>query len=133
MKLRDVAHSRTGDKGTIVNVSLIAFAERDYPRLARVVTAARVKQHFIGLITGGLLTRYAGWQYIFYLNVPIGTAALLLAPRFVPESRLETAGRRFDASGALTATGGLVPAVFKRPAILQVPARRGIGWGAADT
>ena len=34
-----------------------------------------------GLITGGVLTRYAGWQYIFYLNVPIGAVALLMAPR----------------------------------------------------
>ncbi|MGZ4350674.1 MAG: MFS transporter, partial [Solirubrobacteraceae bacterium] len=34
----------------------------------------------VGLIAGGLLTRYAGWQYIFYLNIPIGAAALALAP-----------------------------------------------------
>src|SRR3989454_6217076 len=44
----------------------------------------------IGLILGGLLTRYLGWEYIFFLNVPIGLAALLLARRIVPESRLET-------------------------------------------
>ena len=44
----------------------------------------------MGLITGGLLTRYAGWEYIFFLNVPIGAAALLLTPRVVPESRLWT-------------------------------------------
>src|SRR3954454_20980831 len=59
----------------------------------------------VGLIAGGLLTRYAGWQYIFYLNVPIGVIALLLTPRVVPESRLRTtARRRFDALGALTGT-----------------------------
>ena len=52
----------------------------------------------VGLIAGGLLTRYAGWQYIFYLNVPIGVAALLLAPRIVPESRLASTRRRFDAA-----------------------------------
>jgi MFS family permease len=52
----------------------------------------------IGLITGGLLTRYAGWEYIFFLNVPIGIAALLLAPRIIPESRLVSARRRFDPS-----------------------------------
>src|SRR5581483_5000842 len=74
-----------------------------------------------------LLTRYAGWQYIFYLNVPIGTAALLLAPRFVPESRLESVGRRFDASGAVAATGGLVLLV---DAISQAPQ---YGWGATRT
>src|ERR1700690_1006900 len=59
----------------------------------------------VGVIAGGLLTRYAGWQYIFYLNVPIGVAALALVPRIVPESRLATtARRRFDAAGALTGT-----------------------------
>ncbi|HET6865730.1 MAG TPA: MFS transporter [Solirubrobacteraceae bacterium] len=81
----------------------------------------------IGLITGGLLTRYAGWEYIFYLNVPIGIAALLLAPRIVPESRLQTARRRFDAFGALAATGGLVLLV---DAISQAPQ---YGWGATRT
>ena len=44
-----------------------------------------------GLIAGGLLTRFAGWEYIFYLNVPIGVAMMILVPRVVPESRLETA------------------------------------------
>ena len=50
----------------------------------------------IGVLAGGLLTRYLGWQYIFFLNVPIGAAVLVLAPRIVPESRLrsETAALR---------------------------------------
>jgi EmrB/QacA subfamily drug resistance transporter len=81
----------------------------------------------VGLIAGGLLTRYAGWQYIFYLNVPIGMAALLLAPRMVPESRLTTTKRRFDAPGALAGTGGLVLLV---DAISQAPQ---YGWGATRT
>jgi len=81
----------------------------------------------VGVIAGGVLTRYAGWQYIFYLNVPIGTAALLLAPRILPESRLDTARRRFDAAGALVGTGGLVLLV---DAIAQTPQ---YGWGATRT
>ena len=81
----------------------------------------------VGLITGGLLTRYVGWQYIFYLNVPIGAAALLLVPRIVPESRGTSTRRRFDALGALAATGGLVLLV---DAISQAPQ---YGWGAART
>ena len=82
----------------------------------------------VGLIAGGFLTRYAGWQYIFYLNVPIGTAALLLAPRIVPESRLSaTVRRRFDAAGAIAGTGGLVLLV---DAISQAPQ---YGWGATRT
>src|SRR4051812_32016077 len=58
----------------------------------------------IGVITGGLVTRYVGWQYIFFLNVPIGAAALLVARRIVPESRLVAARRRFDALGAFAVT-----------------------------
>ena len=80
-----------------------------------------------GLITGGLLTRYAGWEYIFFLNVPVGAAALLLAPRIVPESRLAGARRRFDAAGAVTVTGGLLPLVY---AISKAPQA---GWGSART
>src|SRR5262252_585774 len=60
----------------------------------------------VGLLAGGVLTRYAGWQYIFYLNVPIGAAVLLLARRVVPESRLRGV-RRYDPLGAVTVTGAL--------------------------
>ena len=81
----------------------------------------------VGLITGGLLTRYAGWQYIFYLNVPIGLIALALARRVVPESRLSTSRRRFDALGALAGTAGLVLLV---DGISQAPQ---YGWGASRT
>src|SRR6266571_3931828 len=81
----------------------------------------------IGLIAGGLLTRYAGWQYIFFLNVPIGAAALLLAPRLVPESRLQAVRRRFDPLGAITVTGGLLLLVYALSDATQV------GWSSART
>jgi EmrB/QacA subfamily drug resistance transporter len=81
----------------------------------------------VGLIAGGLLTRYAGWEYIFYLNVPIGAAALVLAPRVVPESRLATIRRRYDPFGAITVTGGLLLLVY---AFSEAPQ---IGWGATRT
>ena len=81
----------------------------------------------VGVIAGGLLTRYAGWEYIFYLNVPIGAVALALAPRIVPDSRLATTRRRFDALGAIAGTGGLVLLVY---AISQAPQ---YGWGATRT
>ena len=46
----------------------------------------------VGLLAGGLLTNYLGWQYIFLFNVPIGVAAIALAPRIVPESRCTASG-----------------------------------------
>jgi EmrB/QacA subfamily drug resistance transporter len=81
----------------------------------------------VGLLAGGLVTRYVGWQYIFFLNVPIGAAALLLAPRIVPESRLYGARRRFDPFGAVSVTGALLLVVY---AISKAPQ---IGWSATRT
>src|SRR4051794_33800812 len=57
MKLREIAHSRTGDKGDTSNISVIAFDERHYPLLERHVTAERVKAHFAE-IAHGEVTRY---------------------------------------------------------------------------
>jgi EmrB/QacA subfamily drug resistance transporter len=81
----------------------------------------------VGLIAGGLLTRYLGWEYIFFLNVPIGAAALLLAPRIVPESRLQTARRRYDPFGAITVTAGLLLLVY---AVTKAPQD---GWASGRT
>jgi EmrB/QacA subfamily drug resistance transporter len=81
----------------------------------------------VGLLAGGFLTRYAGWQYIFYLNVVIGGIALLLARRVVPESRLRGVPRRYDPFGAITITGALVLLVY---AISRAPA---VGWTASST
>ncbi len=46
MKLREIAHSRTGDQGNISNISVIAYDPKHYPLLLEQVTAARVKSHF---------------------------------------------------------------------------------------
>lgn len=51
MKLREIAHARTGDKGNILNISLIAFSQDGYALLELQVTAERVTQLFAGLIT----------------------------------------------------------------------------------
>jgi EmrB/QacA subfamily drug resistance transporter len=81
----------------------------------------------VGLIAGGLLTRYVGWEYIFFLNVPVAAVALVLAPRLVPESRLDTARRRYDPFGAVAVTGGLLLLVY---AISKAP---DVGWAATQT
>ena len=80
-----------------------------------------------GVVFGGLLTRFAGWQYIFLLNVPIGVVVLLLVRRVVPETRVEVARPRFDPLGAVTVTGALVLLAY---AIAQAPQ---VGWGATRT
>jgi hypothetical protein len=52
MKLRELAHSRTGDKGDTANVSVIAFDPRHYSHLEACVTAERVQTHFEGIVRG---------------------------------------------------------------------------------
>src|SRR5437763_2391270 len=80
-----------------------------------------------GVLFGGILTKYLGWQWIFYVNVPVGALVLALTRPIVPESRLETAQRRFDAAGAIAVTGGLALLVY---AISKAP---DVGWGTART
>jgi EmrB/QacA subfamily drug resistance transporter len=81
----------------------------------------------VGLLAGGVLTSYIGWQYIFFLNVPIGAAALALAPKIVPESKVTGARRRYDPFGAASITSALVVLVY---AISQAPQ---VGWAATQT
>ena len=53
MKLREIAHSRTGDKGNISNISLIAFKDKDYELIKEKVTEAVVKEWFQGCCQRG--------------------------------------------------------------------------------
>ena len=55
MKLREIAHSRTGDKGNTSNISVIAYQPKDYPLLVAQVTAERVRAHFAGVVEGSVV------------------------------------------------------------------------------
>ena len=52
MKLLDIAHSRTGDKGIISNISLIVYDEKDYELIREKVTAEKVKEYFKDIVHG---------------------------------------------------------------------------------
>jgi EmrB/QacA subfamily drug resistance transporter len=66
----------------------------------------------VGVLAGGLLTSGPGWEWIFFINLPVGMLALLLAPRLLSESRAELGHRRFDAAGAVLGTAGLSLLVY---------------------
>ena len=81
-----------------------------------------------GVLFGGILTKYLGWEWIFFVNIPVGIVVLALATRFVRESRAqEDAVHDYDVVGALTVTSGLVLLVY---AISEAP---DVGWAAFRT
>src|SRR3989441_12140607 len=57
-----------------------------------------------GVLFGGILTMYLGWEWIFFVNAPVGALVLAFTPRFVRESRIAGV-RGFDVAGAVTVTG----------------------------
>lgn len=80
-----------------------------------------------GVVLGGLLTGSLGWEWVLFVNVPIGSIAVLLAPLLIQESHEPTVTRHFDFAGAICITTGLVLLVF---AIVNAEAT---GWGSVQT
>jgi EmrB/QacA subfamily drug resistance transporter len=64
----------------------------------------------VGLILGGVLTDLASWRWVLFINVPVGAAVLLLAPRYIAES--ERVPGRFDLAGAVSGTAGMSALVY---------------------
>jgi EmrB/QacA subfamily drug resistance transporter len=80
-----------------------------------------------GVLLGGVLTEGLGWEWVLWVNVPIGIAAAAISPALLAETRDEDEVRHFDVAGALTITLGLSALVF---ALLDA---EDAGWGSAQT
>jgi EmrB/QacA subfamily drug resistance transporter len=80
-----------------------------------------------GVLLGGVLTDGLGWEWVLWVNVPIGVVAAALAPALIAESRSEGERRHFDLVGALSVTAGLSILVY---ALVDA---NGAGWGSAQT
>jgi len=81
----------------------------------------------VGVLLGGILTKYLGWEWIFFVNVPVGALVFALTRPIVPESHADLGHRRFDAGGAVSVTGGLALLVY---AISKAP---DVGWATGRT
>jgi EmrB/QacA subfamily drug resistance transporter len=78
-------------------------------------------------LIGGPLVDGPGWEWIFFINIPLGLAALALSRRLLRESRAPLTRRSYDPAGALTITGALVLLVY---ALVEAP---DVGWRDAQT
>jgi len=80
-----------------------------------------------GVLLGGVLTEYLGWEWVLWVNVPICLAAVAITPSLIAETRDENETRAFDVAGAVTITGGLSVMVF---ALVEA---NEVGWGSTQT
>jgi EmrB/QacA subfamily drug resistance transporter len=78
-------------------------------------------------LVGGPITEGLGWEWIFFINIPVALAVVALSPVLLSESRDLERGRRFDLAGALTITAALVALVY---AVVEAPTT---GWGDGRT
>ena len=128
-----VARALQGAAGAILSpsvfsITLVTFAEgSERNKALGILGAIAGSGAAIGVLLGGVLTEYAGWEWIFYVNAPIGALALWLAVRYVSESRVEGIERRFDSAGAISVTASLMLLVY---GLTQAPNK---GWGSGQT
>ena len=113
---------------SVFSITTVTFAEgAERNKALGILGAIAGSGAAIGVLLGGVLTEYAGWEWIFFVNVPIGVGALFLVPLVVRESRVMDLERHFDAAGAATVTAGLMLFVY---ALTRAPT---VGWGSAET
>jgi EmrB/QacA subfamily drug resistance transporter len=120
------ARALQGVGGAVASPNVLALIMASYADGARRTRALSVfatvssASFALGLIAGGLLTAVASWRWVFFVNVPIGAAILVLTPVFLHESQPQRG--RFDLAGALTATAGVAGLTY------AVTRTSGSGW-----
>jgi EmrB/QacA subfamily drug resistance transporter len=97
-----------------LSLLMTTFAEgRDRNLALGIYGAASGSGAAAGVLLGGVITSYLGWSWIFFVNVPVGLAAIALAPVLLRESRADhLAHRHFDVAGAVSVTSGLMLLVY---------------------
>jgi EmrB/QacA subfamily drug resistance transporter len=97
-----------------LSLLMTTFAEgRERNRALGIYGAASGSGAAAGVLLGGVITSYLGWSWIFFVNVPVGVAAIALTPFLLRESRADhLPHRHFDLAGAASVTSGLMLLVY---------------------
>ncbi|HEX3490210.1 MAG TPA: MFS transporter [Streptosporangiaceae bacterium] len=110
------ARALQGVGGAIVAPTALSLVATNFPegrernRAMGVYATMSIAGAAVGLLAGGVLTTYLDWRWVLFVNVPIGIAVALLAPRALTESTRHSG--RFDIPGAITGTLGLAALVY---------------------
>jgi EmrB/QacA subfamily drug resistance transporter len=110
------ARALQGVGGAIVAPTALSLITTNFPegpprnRAMGVYAAMSIGGAAVGLLAGGLLTTYASWRWVLFVNVPIGIVTAIIAPRALTESQRHPG--RFDLPGAITGTFGLGALVY---------------------
>lgn len=107
-------------------ITMVFPAGRERDRAVGVFSALSAAGAAVGLILGGVLTEFASWRWVLFVNIPITVFAIIGALLFVPESR-DRETRGFDVPGAMLVTAGLMALVF---ALVK---GNDDGWGSGRT
>ncbi|HEY7148076.1 MAG TPA: MFS transporter [Gaiellaceae bacterium] len=111
-----------------LSLLMTAFEEGRERNLALgIYAAASGSGAAAGVLLGGLITSYLSWSWIFFINVPVGVAAIAITPLLLAESRADLAHRHFDLPGAASVTAGLMLVVYATTRAASD------GWGALST
>ena len=126
------ARAVQGVGGAIVAPTALSLVTTTFPegpprnRAMGVYAGMSIAGAAVGLILGGVLTTYLSWRWVFFVNVPIGIAVMLAAPRVLGESARHRG--RFDLPGAITGTLGLAALVYGLTSAATTP--NGVShWG----
>jgi len=133
------ARALQGVGGALASPAVLALVVSSFPEGRERIRALAIYSGVVtggsslGLVLGGLITQWASWRWVLFVNVPIGIAVIVLTPLFVTETPRQPG--RFDLAGAITSTTGVAALVyaFIRAASNGWGDRIGLGAFAAGT
>jgi EmrB/QacA subfamily drug resistance transporter len=108
-----------------LSIITATFAPRERGRAIGIWAGVSALALAIGPLVGGLLTEHVNWNWIFFINVPVGVAGLALAPMLIDESRDTSAEQRLDVPGLATSALGLFALTY---AFIEA---NSYGWSSA--